>query len=67
MEVDGVKVDFVTYDASGNILDYDFTFVGPIPAGGRAGGESLAELRGGEANVAFQVSEVDVTNNLRLP
>jgi hypothetical protein len=67
MDVDGVKVDFVTYDASGNILDYDFTFVGPIPAGGRAAGESLAELRGGEANVAFQVSEVDVTNNLRLP
>jgi predicted secreted protein len=67
MEVDGVKVDFVTYDASGQILDYDFTFVGPIPPGGRSASEGLAELRGGEANVNFQVSEVDVTDNLRLP
>jgi hypothetical protein len=52
------QVDFVTYDAEGKILDYDFTFVGPIPPGGRAAGEGLADLHGTEANVNYQIGGI---------
>jgi hypothetical protein len=57
-ELESVQVDFVTYDANGQILDYDFTFVGPIAPGARASSEGFAQLRGGEANVKFQIAEV---------
>lgn len=52
------QVDFVTYDAQGKILDYDFTFVGPIPPGGRAAGEGLADLHENEANVSYQIGGI---------
>jgi hypothetical protein len=53
-----VQVDFVTYDAEGKILEYDFTFVGPIPPGGTAAGEGLADLHGSEANVNYQIGGI---------
>jgi hypothetical protein len=53
-----VQVDFVTYDAAGKILDYSFTFVGPVPPGGRAAGEGIADLHGTEASVNYQVAGV---------
>ena len=52
------QVDFVTYDAAGKILEYDFTFVGPIPPGGTAAGEGLADLHGSEANVNYQIGGI---------
>jgi hypothetical protein len=57
---EAVKVDFVTYDAAGKILDYDFTFVGPIPPGERRAAEGLADLHGTETNVNFQIAEVTI-------
>src|SRR5215218_7788973 len=57
-KLQSVQVDFVTYDANGQILDYDFTFVGPIAPGRRKSSEGFAELRGGEANVKFQIAGV---------
>jgi hypothetical protein len=64
MELESVEIDFTTYDANGNILDYDFILVGPVAPGERSAAEGLAELRGGEANVAFKVAAVSVANNL---
>jgi hypothetical protein len=52
------QVDFITYDAAGKILEYDFTFVGPVPPGGRAAGEGLADLHGTEASVNYQIAGV---------
>lgn len=52
------QVDFVTYDAAGKILDYAFTFVGPVPPGGTASGEGLADLHGTEASVNYQVAGI---------
>jgi hypothetical protein len=52
------QVDFVTYDAAGKILDYAFTFVGPVPPGGIATGEGLADLHGTEASVNYQIAGV---------
>jgi hypothetical protein len=57
-----VRVDFVTYDAGGKILDYDFTFVGPIDPGATGAAEGFAHLRGGETSVNYQVSEVTYTD-----
>jgi len=51
-------IDFVTYDVNGQILEYDFTFVGPISPGATAVGEGLADLRGTVANVSYKVSGV---------
>ena len=59
-----VRVDFITYDANGQILEYDFTFVGPILPGGTAASEGLADLRGNEASVNYQVSEVTFTDEV---
>jgi hypothetical protein len=53
-----VQVDFVTYDAAGKIVDYAFTFVGPVPPGGTATGEGVAELHGTEVSVNYQVAGV---------
>jgi hypothetical protein len=52
------QVDFVSYDAAGKILDYAFTFVGPVPPGGRAAGEGFAELHGTEASANYQIAGV---------
>jgi hypothetical protein len=57
-ELELVRVDFVTYDANGQILEHDFTFVEAIPPGQTRAAEGLAELRGNEASVNFQVTEV---------
>jgi hypothetical protein len=57
-QLEAVQVDFITYDAAGKILDYDFTFVGPIPAGGSLASEGLAEVHGTEASVNYQIASV---------
>jgi hypothetical protein len=57
-QLEAVQVDFITYDAAGKILDYDFTFVGPIPPGGRQASEGLAEVHGGETTVNYQIAGV---------
>jgi len=57
-KLQSVQVDFITYDANGQILDYDFTFVGPIARRARESSEGFAQLRGGEANVKFQIAGV---------
>jgi hypothetical protein len=56
--LESVRVDFVSYDAAGQILTTDFTFVGPIPPGERRASESFADYFGTEANVQFQISSV---------
>lgn len=56
--LDAVQVDFVTYDAAGKILEYDFTFVGPIPAGATQSSEGIADLHGSEATVNYQIASV---------
>ena len=55
-------VDFVTYDANGQILEYDFTFLGPIEPGTRAVGEGMADLRGTVDSVSYKVSGVSFTD-----
>jgi uncharacterized repeat protein (TIGR02543 family) len=62
-ELESVQVDFVSYDANGKILDYDFTFVGPLAPGQTGSAEGVADLRGGEANANFQVAYVTVADN----
>ena len=57
-ELEGVQVDFVAYDAAGQILEYDFTFVGPIPPGATQASEGLADLHGNEASVNYQIASV---------
>jgi hypothetical protein len=64
--MEAVQVDFITYDASGKILDYDFTSVGPIPPGERRASEGQAVLRGNETSVNFQVAGVTHSDNLRM-
>jgi Divergent InlB B-repeat domain len=63
VELETVRIDFVTYNASGQILAYDFTFVEAIPPGETRASEGLAELRGGEASVNYQVAEVAVASD----
>ena len=53
-----VQVDFVTYDADGRIIDHTFKVVGPVPAGGRAVSEGLADYHGTEVSVDYQVTDV---------
>ena len=55
-------VDFATYDANGQILEYDFTFIGPIAPGARAVGEGMADLRGTIDSVSYKVSGVSFTD-----
>ena len=62
--MESVQVDFVTYDGNGQIVDYDFTFVGPIVPGATGASEGLANLRGTEVTVNYQVSEVTLTGEL---
>ncbi len=62
--MESVRVDFVTYDANGQILDYDFTFVGPIAAGATGASEGFADLRGNETTVNYQISEVTLTDEV---
>lgn len=57
-ELELVRIDFITYDASGKILDHDFTFAEGIPPGETRAAEGLADLRGGETSVNYQVTEV---------
>jgi hypothetical protein len=64
MELESVEVDFVSYDADGKILDYDFTLVGPLAPGARASADGQASLRGGEANANFQIQGVTVSDDL---
>ncbi len=64
VQLELVQVDFITYDANGQILAYDFTFVGPIPPGGRAAAEGLADLHGSEASVNYQVAGVTLDEAL---
>jgi hypothetical protein len=63
-EVIEATVDFATYDANGQILEYDFTFVGPITPGARAVGEGLADLRGTVDSVSYKVSGVSLVDEL---
>jgi Divergent InlB B-repeat domain len=63
MELESVEVDFVSYDANGKILDYDFTLVGPIAPGAQASAQGQADLRGGEASANFQVEGVTVSDD----
>jgi hypothetical protein len=58
VELESVQVDFTTYDSSGNIVEYDATFVGPIPPGETRSLESFADLHGNEADVKFQIGSV---------
>jgi hypothetical protein len=57
-KLESVQVDFITYDANGQILDYDLTFVGPLAPGARKSSKGFAQLRGGEANVKFEIAGV---------
>ena len=57
-QLEAVQVDFITYDAAGKILDYDFTFVGPMPPGASQASEGLAEVHGTEASVNYQIASV---------
>ena len=57
-ELESVQVDFITYDAAGQILEYDFTILGPIPGGGKQAAEGLADLHGNEATVNYQIASV---------
>jgi hypothetical protein len=57
-QLEAVQVDFVTYDAAGKVLEYDFTIVGPIPPGATQASEGLADLHGTEASVNYQVASV---------
>ncbi|HEX2248991.1 MAG TPA: hypothetical protein VHH32_01500 [Gemmatimonadales bacterium] len=66
-EVIEATVDFATYDANGQILEYDFTFVGPISPGATAVGEGLADLRGTVANVSYKVSGVSFVDGFVMP
>ena len=63
-EVIEATIDFTTYDANGQILEYDFTFVGPITPGARGAGEGLADLRGTVDSVSYKVSGVSFTDEL---
>jgi List-Bact-rpt repeat protein len=58
VELEGVQVDFTTYDASGKILGYDATFAGPIPPGEIRSLESFTDIHGNEANAKFQIGSV---------
>jgi hypothetical protein len=58
VELESVQVDFVTYDSSGNIVEYDANFVGPIPPGETRSLEGFADLHGTEADVRFQIGSV---------
>jgi hypothetical protein len=64
-EVIEARVDFTTYDANGQILEYDFSFVGPITPGARAVGEGLADLRGTVDSVSYKVSGVSFDELVR--
>jgi hypothetical protein len=57
-ELESVRVDFVTYDASGKVVAADFTFVGPIPPGERRASQGFADYHGNEATVRFQIASV---------
>jgi hypothetical protein len=58
-ELESVEVDFITYDANGQIVNVDFTFVGgPIPPGEKRSSESFADVYGTEANAQFQIASV---------
>jgi Divergent InlB B-repeat domain len=59
-ELESVRIDFITYNAAGQILAHDLTFVEAIPPGETRPGEGFAELRGGETSVNYQVAEVIV-------
>jgi hypothetical protein len=58
VELEGVQVDIITYDAAGKIVTSDLTFVGPIPPGERRSGESFADYYGTEVNAVFQIGSV---------
>jgi len=64
-ELESIDVEFVSHDADGKILDYDFALLGPLAPGERGAAEGMAALRGGETNADFRVAEVDVSDNLR--
>jgi hypothetical protein len=58
-QLQSVRVDFTTYDASGKIIAADFTFVDPIPPGETRSAEGFADYHGTEATVKFQVGSVE--------
>lgn len=58
VQLESVRVDFVTYDSSGKIVAADFTFVGPIPPGESRASEGFADYHGMEATAKFQMASV---------
>jgi hypothetical protein len=58
-ELELVQVEFSTYDAAGKIVAVDFAVLDPIPAGGTAVAEGLADYRGTEASAKFQIASVE--------
>jgi hypothetical protein len=56
--VETAEVDFTTRDASGGVLAFGSTFVGPIPPGETRVAQSFADYLGTEAGADFQVVDV---------
>lgn len=52
--IETVRIDFTTYDAQGNVVGSDYTFVSGLPPGGRKSTKSYATYYGTEEKARLQ-------------
>jgi len=53
--VSSLKVEFTTYDAAGNIIETDYTFVSGLSPGGTSSAKSYATYFGGEKKAGIRI------------